>query len=90
MTAERILFIQARGPQRTHKLALGVARKVVDGWRFMPLTTSHGPSRKSHDTWEKALPRWTGGLDRTESIGMQAGETIADALARFPEVPEFA
>lgn len=90
MTADRILFIRARGPQRTTKVALGVAKKHRDGWRFMPLTTSHGPSRKGHGTWEKALPRWTGGLDGTESIGMKPGETIADALARFNEVPEFA
>lgn len=90
MAAERILFIQARGPQRTTKVALGVARKVADGWRFMPLTTSRSPSRKSHATWEKALPRWTGGLDRTESIAMRPGEAIADAIKRFPAVPEFA
>lgn len=90
MTADRILFIQARGPQRTSKVALGVARKVVDGWRFMPFTTAHKASRKSHETWEKALPRWTGGLDGTESIGMKPGESIAQALDRFADVPEFA
>lgn len=88
--ANRILFISARRPNNTAKVALGVASKRNDGWRFYPLTVSHKPSRKGHDTWEKALPRWTGGLDGTESIGMLDGETIPDALARLPEVPEFA
>lgn len=89
MTTDRILIIQARGPQRAGKLALGIVRQSLDGWRFMPFTTARGSSRKGHTTWWKALPRWTGGLDRTESIKMLAGETIPQALARFPDVPEF-
>lgn len=85
----RILVIQGRGPGRTDRLPLGVLSERVSGWRFMPFITSRRASTKAHPTWEAALPRWTGGLDRTESIRMEPGESIADALKRFPAVPEF-
>ena len=89
MTTTRILFIQARGPKRTVKLLLGMALEGHDGWRFSPFITSRKGSRKAHETWEKALPRWTGGINKTESVKMLPGETIPQALGRFPEVPEF-
>lgn len=85
----RILVIQARGPQRTHRLPLGTLTQRDEGWRFMPFTSARKGSRKAHPTWEAALPRWTGGLNRTETIRMEPGESIADALKRFPAVPEF-
>lgn len=90
MNTERILFISARAPGRTTRLPVGVASKKGDGWYFTPFTTARKRSRKGHATWEGALPRWTGGLNGTESIRMKPGESIPDALARFPEVPEFA
>ena len=86
----RILFIQARGPKRTSKNVVGFASGGPDGWWFRPFSTARQGSRKAHATWELSLPRWTGGLDRTESIKMLPGEKIPDALKRFPDVPEFA
>jgi hypothetical protein len=86
MTA-RILIVRARPPEDALKgkepLALGIATRRRDGWRFMPLTSARGPSRKGHKTWEAALPRWTGGLDGTESVGMEPGESIPSAVARI-------
>lgn len=86
----RILFIQARRPKNTSKLVLGIASGSDEqGWWFRPFSAARQGSRKVHPTWEKALPRWTGGLDRTESIRMEPGETIQAALKRFHDVPEF-
>jgi hypothetical protein len=83
----RILICRARAPQDALDgklpLALGVVSHHRDGWRFLPLTSAHGSSRKGHKTWEAALPRWTGGLNATESRGMEPGETIAAALRRM-------
>lgn len=82
--ATRILIVRARtlgeARAKTPPLPLGVTRLTPDGWRFLPFTSAHGASRKGHATWEKSLPRWTGGLDRTESRRMDAGETIAEVL----------
>jgi hypothetical protein len=83
--ARRILLVEARGPMHGDRppVPLGVLSRKADGWHFNPLTVAHQPSRKGKPTWEKAIPRWTGGLDRTESRRMEPGESIADVLARF-------
>lgn len=86
---DRILIVRARNPEDAlngrEPLALGVATRARDGWRFMPFTSSHKSSRKGHKTWEAALPRWTGGLDRTESVKMEPGETVTSAARRIAE-----
>lgn len=83
--ATRILLVQARGPMHGDRLPvpLGVLRLKADGWHYGPLTHQGGRSRKGHPTWEKAIPRALGGLDRTESRRMEPGETVADVLKRF-------
>lgn len=86
---KRILFIEARRPGFTHRLPLGVAFEDADGWRFIPQIAGRYPSRRGHPTWGAALPRWTGGLNGTESIVMLDRETTAAAMKRFPDVPEF-
>lgn len=86
---DRILIVRARNPEDAlngrDPLALGVATRARDGWRFMPFTSSHKASRKGHKTWEAALPRWTGGLDRTESVKMEPGETVPSAVRRIAD-----
>lgn len=89
---DRMIVIRARTPQEAldnvaPKAALGILHRKADGWRFFPLTGSHKPSRRGWPTWEKALPRWTGGLDRTESRAMLAGQTASDALRNFADAP---
>ena len=85
--ANRILIVRARSPQDIlagkPPLALGVTSKQRDGWRFIPFTSARKSSRKGHATWDKSLPRWTGGLSGTESRPMKNGETVADVLRGF-------
>lgn len=47
---------------------LGWATQYRSGWKFYA-TARHGgrQSRKYHPTFEASLPRWTGGLDGTQS-----------------------
>ena len=91
MTDRMIVIRQRTMPEQINnvapKAALGILRRTADGWRFFPLTGSHKPSRRGWPTWEKALPRWTGGLDRTESRAMLAGQTVGDALRNFADAP---
>ena len=47
---------------------LGTLVKRHDGWWFMSNVASHGNSRKAHQTWEAALPRWTGGINAVETV----------------------
>ena len=44
------------------------------GWRFYPNVSGHNSSRKLWPTWEKCIPRWTGGLDDTTSTGFYRDE----------------
>ncbi len=46
---------------------LGTAREDNFGWRFTPSVSGRSPSRKSHSTLEKCLPRWLGYPDQCES-----------------------
>lgn len=84
---DRILAVAARRPEDALvglvPLPLGVVILASDGWRFIPFTTSRKASRKGHKTWEAALPRWTGGLNRTESVRMLPGESVMDAARRI-------
>jgi hypothetical protein len=86
--ATRILLVQARTPAeqlagvKPH-LPLGQIVRKADGWHFHPMIVGRQHSRRGKPTWEDAIPRWTGGLDRTESRRMEDGERIADVLARF-------
>lgn len=84
-TATRMLLVSARSPEDAHKTpaALGILTKKADGWHFNPLVASHRPSRAGKPTWEKAIPRWTGGINGTESRRMDPGETVADVLKKF-------
>jgi hypothetical protein len=82
-TATRILLVQARPLGGKPTLPLGQIVLKADGWHFHPMVAGRQHSRKGKPTWEAAIPRWTGGLDRTESRRMEAGEPIADVLARF-------
>jgi hypothetical protein len=87
MTDRRIV-VRARTPQDAlagvlPTAALGVLRLKADGWHFMPFVASHKASRVGKPTWQQALPRWTGGLDRTESREMLPGQTIPEALHNF-------
>lgn len=88
-TAKRILIVWARTPEKAmagrDPLALGVVNRAHDGWRFMPFTSAHKASCKGHKTWEAALPRWTGGLDGTESITMEPGESVLSAVRRIAD-----
>ncbi len=53
--------------QGTKGPIIGFCQERHDGWRFFPTTRARKPSRKSHATWEKCIPRWTGHPDRTIS-----------------------
>ena len=84
----RIIVIRARSPQDAldgvlPKAALGMLHRKADGWHFQPWVASHKPTRVGKPTWEKALPRWTGGLDRTESRAMLPGQSPSEALKNF-------
>ena len=46
---------------------IGFCVEYRDGWRFMPNMCSRKPSKKSHATWEKCIPRWTGHPNATQS-----------------------
>jgi hypothetical protein len=65
------------------RFILGFLCRKADGWHFMPNVAGRKLSRVGKPTWEKAIPRWTGGLDRTESRRMESGQSVADALASF-------
>ena len=82
---DRILIVRARNPEDAlngrDPLALGVATRARDGWRFMPFTSSHKASRKGHKTLEAALPRWTGGRLRRRAGRFLPG---GSGSARFP------
>ena len=41
-------------------LQVGSVHKDTDGWRFIPWTDSHKPSRKGWPTATAAIPRWVG------------------------------
>jgi hypothetical protein len=87
-TATRILLVQARSPAEQlagerPRVPLGQIVLKADGWHFHPMIASRQHSRKGKPTWEAAIPRWTGGLDRTESRAMSAGEPISAVLERF-------
>ncbi len=41
-------------------LQVGAVNKETDGWRFIPWTDSHKPSRKGWPTATAAIPRWVG------------------------------
>lgn len=89
---DRIIVIPARSPQDALNevvptAALGVLRLKADGWHFMPFVSSRKAGRVGKPTWQQALPRWTGGLDRTESRAMLPGQTPAEALRNFVKVP---
>lgn len=89
--AKRILLVRARTPQEMDQKpsVLGTIYRGRDGWRFNPLVAGRKVSRKAWPTWEAAIPRWTGGLDRTESRRMEDGEDLVDVLDKFPvETPE--
>lgn len=47
---------------------LGRVIQRPEGWRFIPNTCAHGPSRKPHPTFDACIPRWTGHPDRTRSV----------------------
>lgn len=87
-TATRILLVRSRTCSEPLAMPapLGVLLKKADGWHFNPLVAGRKSSRKGQPTWEKAIPRWTGGLDATESRRMENCETIADVLDRFTGV----
>ena len=53
--------------QGTKGPIIGFCREYHDGWRFFPNMDSHKPSRISHPTWEKCIPRWTGHPNATIS-----------------------
>jgi hypothetical protein len=86
-TATRILLVRARTPDQIEKNmipgVMGVLSLKADGWHFMPWVSGRKPSRVGKPTWEKAIPRWTGGLDGTESRRMEPRQTVTDALASF-------
>jgi hypothetical protein len=85
-TATRILIVRSRpadGWGGKPPLALGVVSKGADGWRFIPFNSARKSSRKGHDAWEKAVPRWTGHPHGTESIRMEPGETLGQTLAKL-------
>jgi hypothetical protein len=84
----RILLVQARTPAEQlagerPRIPLGQLVRKSDGWHFHPMIAGRQHSRKGKPTWEAAIPRWTGGLDRTESRRMAAGEPISAVLGRF-------
>lgn len=88
--AKRLLIVRARTPLEFEEsrtpAVIGVVRRHPDGWRFLPMVSGRRPSRRSFPTWEKALPRWTGGLDSTESRRMDDGETIPQVMEKFRAV----
>ena len=43
-------------------LILGNLVSYPDGWRFLPQTDAHKPSRKAWPTPEAAIPRWARNL----------------------------
>jgi hypothetical protein len=83
----KIVLIRARTPQeikaRSPVRVLGLISHQSDGWRFMSLVASHGNSRRGWAQWQNAIPRWTGGLDRTESFYAEPGQTLAEAISAF-------
>jgi len=86
--ATRIILVRARTAEEAlngiaPKAALGMLHKKPDGWHFQPWVGSHKPSRVGRKTWEEAIPRWTGGLDRTESRAMLPGQSPSAALQNF-------
>ena len=54
--------------QSATKFLFGTAVQSEKGWRFIPNVSSRKSSRKFHPTFVKCLPRWTGGLNGTESV----------------------
>lgn len=63
---------------------LAILRRTEEGWHSVSLTTAHKNGRRwDWPTWEAALPRWTGGLDRTESRRMEPGENVTAVLDRW-------
>lgn len=86
--ATRMILFRARTPDEIERnapprLILGFLSRKADGWHFMPNVAGRKSSRVGKATWEKAIPRWTGGLDGTESRRMEPGQTVADVLASF-------
>lgn len=81
--ATRILLVQARTLGGRPRVPLGQLVLKADGWHFHSMVGGRQHSRKGKPTWEEAIPRWTGGLNRTESRRMEAGEPISAVLERF-------
>ena len=54
--------------------AIGRLVRYPRGWIFLPNVSGRKPSKKYHKTFEAALPRWTGGLDGTETRYALDGE----------------
>lgn len=50
--------------QPSRGLVIGVASVRIDGWTFLPFTSAHGGSRKSHTTREAAALRYSGPSSR--------------------------
>jgi hypothetical protein len=69
--ARKTLIVERRilgvGDQPDTIRLLGRLVLYPRGWRFFPADAIHKPSRKHHKTFEAALPRWTGGLNGTET-----------------------
>jgi hypothetical protein len=51
----------------TSRVLLGTACHYEAGWRFIPNNAVNKPSRKSHPTLRKCLPRWIGYPNHCES-----------------------
>lgn len=44
-----------------NKQIVGVFQENANGWKFIPMSAAHTPSRKSWPSPEKALPIWAKG-----------------------------
>jgi hypothetical protein len=58
-----LILVQRDTAQKTkhgYKLSLAIGSLIHDasGYRFLPYTTAHKASRKSHKSMFKAIPKW--------------------------------
>jgi hypothetical protein len=62
-----VISVRRRLPPDGKVYEIGRACRDLHGWRFYPVTTAHGPSRKHWESWEACLPRWVGYPNRCET-----------------------
>lgn len=54
-----------------NKQIVGVFQENANGWKFIPMSAAHTPSRKRWPSPEKALPSWAKGAYVIEGNDMK-------------------